>query len=420
MIERAAQPLPEPPTEAGRAARLAGMKRMATGLLVASAAVWALAHAFALRWPWLGYVAATAEAAVIGGLADWFAVTALFRHPLGIPIPHTAIIPVRKQRLGRSLGRFIQTNFLAPEIVAARMAGTKPGVKLVRWLAQPEHARSVAQPVASGVASLAEALDDEEVSKAIEKGLVAGLRSVRVAPMLGKVLIAVREDRRYGEFVDETLRLALRATAQNESIIRERVRAESPWWVPEAVDERIHEKIVGAIERTLEGAANDPGHVLRARFDEGLTSFIEKLHSSPEMIERAEGIKESVLEHPAMREFAATIWADAKEALHERRGAADPLAVERAILKLADAALADQDLLDRIDRGIVASVGHALEPYRTEVAQLIEQTVEQWDAEATSTRIELLVGRDLQFIRINGTLVGGLVGLILYSLARIL
>ena len=410
----------EPPTDAERAARLASMKRTATGLLVASAALWAVAHAFVGRWPWLGYVAATAEAAVIGGLADWFAVTALFRHPLGIPIPHTAIIPVRKQRLGQSLGRFIQSNFLAPEIVAARMAGTHPGAKLVGWLAEPEHARSVAQPVAAGAASLAEALDDEEVSKAIEKGLVAGLRAVRVAPMLGKMLTAVRADRKYDEFVDETLRLALRATAQNESIIRERVRAESPWWVPEAVDERVHQKIVGAIERTLQGAAEDPGHILRARFDESLSRFIERLQTSPDMMERAEAIKEGVLTHPAVHEFATTIWLDTKDALHNRRGAADPLAVERAILRLADAALADQDLLDRIDRGIVASVGHALEPYRTEVAQLIEQTVEQWDAEATSTRIELLVGRDLQFIRINGTLVGGLVGLILYTLAQIL
>ena len=420
MIERAVQPLPDPPTDAERAARLASMKRTATGLLIASAAVWALAHVFAARWPWLGYVGATAEAAVIGGLADWFAVTALFRHPLGIPIPHTAIIPIRKQRLGRSLGRFIQSNFLAPEIVAARMAGTKPGVKLVTWLAHPDHARSIAQPVASGVASLAEALDDEEVSKTIEKGLVAGVRSVRVAPMLGKMLTAVRADRKYGEFVDETLRLALRATAQNESIIRERVRAESPWWVPGAVDERVHQKIVGAIERTLQGAAEDPDHILRTRFDEALSRFIERLQTSPDMMERAEAIKESVLSHPAVREFATTLWLDTKEALHDRRGAADPLAVERAILKVAAAALADHDLMDRIDRGIVASVGHALEPYRTEVAQLIEQTVEQWDAEATSTRIELLVGRDLQFIRINGTLVGGLVGLILYSLARIL
>ena len=225
---------------------------------------------------------------------------------------------------------------------------------------------------------------------------------------------------KYGEFVDETLRLALRATAQNESIIRERVRAESPWWVPGAVDERVHQKIVGAIERTLQGAAEDPDHILRTRFDEALSRFIERLQTSPDMMERAEAIKESVLSHPAVREFATTLWLDTKEALHDRRGAADPLAVERAILKVAAAALADHDLMDRIDRGIVASVGHALEPYRTEVAQLIEQTVEQWDAEATSTRIELLVGRDLQFIRINGTLVGGLVGLILYSLARIL
>ena len=410
----------DPPDDVERAARLARMKRTATGLLVASAVVWALAHAFAPPWPWLGYVGATAEAAVIGGLADWFAVTALFRHPLGIPIPHTAIIPMRKSRLGRSLGRFIENNFLAPEIIAARLAGTHPGAKLVKWLADPENARQIAHPVASGVASVAEALNDEEVSKNIERGLAAGVRSVRVAPLLGKVLAAIRADEKYGEFVDETLRLALRATAQNESIIRDRVREESPWWVPEVVDERIHDRIVGAIERTLQGAAEDPGHILRARFDESLSRLIANLQTSPDMMDRAEAIKESALSHPAMNEFATTLWLETKGALHHRRGAADPLAVERAILQLADTALADPGLLDRIDGGIVASLGHALDPYRSEVAQLIEHTVEQWDADATSTRIELLVGRDLQFIRVNGTIVGGLVGLILYSLAKIL
>jgi uncharacterized membrane-anchored protein YjiN (DUF445 family) len=396
------------------------MQRSASGLLVASAGVWGLAHVFAADWPWLGYVGATAEAAVIGGLVEWFAVTALFRHPLGIPIPHTAIIPLRKSRLGRSLGHFIQSNFLAPEIIATRLAGMHPGTKLVEWLADPEHARQIAQPVASGVSAVAETLNDEEMSKSIERGLAASMRSVRVAPILGKILAASRADVKYGEFVDETLRLALRATAENESIIRDRVRAESPWWVPEYVDERIHDRIVGAIERTLQGAAEDPGHVLRARFDESFSQLIENLRTSPDMIERAEAIKESALSHPVMLEFATTVWLETKEALHHRRGAADPLAVERAILKLTDAALADRDLLDRIDRGIVDSLGHALEPYRTEVAQLIEHTVEQWDADATSNRIELLVGRELQFIRINGTVVGGLVGLILYSLAQVL
>jgi uncharacterized membrane-anchored protein YjiN (DUF445 family) len=396
------------------------MQRTASGLLVASAGVWGLAHALTPRWPWLGYVGATAEAAVIGGIADWFAVTALFRHPLGIPIPHTAIIPMRKSRIGRSLGHFIQTNFLAPEIIAAQLAGTRPGAKLVAWLANPEHARQIAHPIASGVSGIAETLNDEEMSKSIERGLVASMRSVQVAPILGKILAAIRADVKYVELVDETLRIALLATTQNESIIRDRVRAESPWWVPAAVDARIHDRIIGAIERTLQGAAEDPDHVLRMRFDESFSQLIDNLETSPDMMIRAEVIKESALSHPAMSEFASTIWLETKEALLHRRGAADPLAMERAIMKLADAALADQGLLDRIDRGIVDSVVHVLEPYRTEVAQLIEHTVEHWNADATSNRIELLVGRDLQFVRINGTVVGGLVGLILYSIAQVL
>jgi uncharacterized membrane-anchored protein YjiN (DUF445 family) len=415
------QPLTASPEDDGeRERRLAFMKRRATGLLIVCAVVLVVAAVLETRWPWLGYLRAAMEAAVIGGLADWFAVTALFRHPMGLKIPHTAIIPMRKDRIGKSLGRFVQNNFLAPELIAQRVAATKPGERVARWLAEPEHAKKVARHVSSGLAAAADVLGDEEVSASIEKGLVSGARSLRVAPLLGRLLGVVRADGRYREFVDEAFRLALRAAARNEEIIRDRIKEESPWWVPEAVDAKIHERIIGAIERTLARAASDPDHAIRQRVDDAIDRFIERLESSPDTMARAEAIKEHVLAHPVMREFATRVWTDVKAALNRGAHSADPEAVERALVRLAQAVLADEALLEKVDQAIVSAVAHAVDPYRHEVAQFIEHTVSQWDPDATSRRIELSVGRDLQFIRINGTLVGGLVGLILYTLHQLL
>ena len=409
---------PEDDAERGR--RLAEMKRRAGGLLIGCGVVLVAAALLESRWPWLGYVRAASEAAVIGGLADWFAVTALFRHPMGLKIPHTAIIPMRKDRIGKSLGRFVQNNFLAPDLIAQRVAATRPGEKVATWLAQPEHAKSVAQHVSSGLAAAADALGDDEVSASIEKGIVTGARSLKVAPLIARLLGVVRADGHYREFVNEALRLALRAAAKNEEVIRDRIRQESPWWVPEAVDDRIHERIQGALERTLARAAADPDHLLRQRFDDAIDRFIDKLESSPETAARAEEIKEHVLGHPVMREFAVRLWTDVKAALNRGAHSADPEAVERAIVRLAEAVLADEALLAKVDAAIVSAAAQAVDPYRHEVAEFIEHTVAQWDPDATSRRIELAVGRDLQFIRINGTLVGGLVGLILYALGQLL
>jgi uncharacterized membrane-anchored protein YjiN (DUF445 family) len=416
-------PLGGAPDEPERAKRLASMKRSATGLLGASAVVFVVARVFEHRWPWLGYVRATAEAAVVGGLADWFAVTALFRKPLGLPIPHTAIIPARKDRIGRSLGRFVQNNFLSREVIMSRVSGMRPGERLARWLTEPEHAQLIAQHVAAAMAGAARVLRDEDISPMIERGLAARVRALQVAPLLGNVLATLTADQRHQELLDEVLRLTARAVSENEAIIRQRVREESPWWVPEAVDDKIHDKIVSALERTLAQVSKHVDHPLRIRFDDALADFIEKLRHSPEMIARAEAIKEDALSHPALREFAASLWADVKAALARRADRAalgEPDAVERGLVTLANTALRDPALLEKIDHWIVDILVYAVDQYRHEVGQLIEHTVGQWDPDATSRKIELQIGRDLQFIRINGTIVGGLVGLFLYILAQVL
>ena len=397
------------------------MKRRATGLLVGATVLFIVSLLLERQFPWLGFVRATAEAAMVGGLADWFAITALFRHPLGIPIPHTAIIPSRKDRIGRSLGGFVQNNFLSREVIAARLHGLRIAERIAKWISDPANSRRISHHVASGLTGTAQVLRDEDVQAMIDRAVVTRVRKTQVAPVLGNVLSLLTADNRHQELLDEALRLISEGVARNEELIRQRIREESPWWLPEAVDDRIHDKVVLAIENTLRQVAAEPEHPLRERFDRALASFIEKLRTSPEVIARAEEIKEDMLANPAVRQFSAAIWGDAKEALGryaDRKETDPPGAVEQGLMKLGNAVLTDAELMAKVDHWILDAVLYAVEQFRGEVAQLISYTVGQWDAQETSKKIELQIGKDLQFVRINGTLVGGLVGLLLYSISK--
>ena len=397
------------------------MKRRATGLLVAATVVFVVTLVLERTYPWLGFVRATAEAAMVGGLADWFAITALFRHPLGIPIPHTAIIPSRKDRIGRSLGGFVQNNFLSREVIAARLHGLRIAERIAKWISDPANSGRIAHHVATGLAGTAAVLRDEDVQAMIDRAIVTRVKKTQVAPVLGNVLSLLTADNRHQEILDEALRLIAEGVSRNEELIRQRIREESPWWLPEAVDDRIHDKVVAAIENTLRQVAADPAHPLRERFDKALAGFIEKLRTSPEVIARAEGIKDDMLENPAVRQFSGTIWSDVKHALAryaDRKETDPPGAVEQGLMKLGNAVLADAELMAKVDHWILDAVIYAVEQFRGEVAQLISYTVGQWDAEETSKKIELQIGKDLQYVRINGTLVGGLVGLLLYSISK--
>lgn len=410
------------PDEAQKQLLLDRMKGRATGLLVLAAFVFIAARLFEPRYPWLGYVRATAEAAMVGGLADWFAVTALFRHPLGIPIPHTAIIPARKDRVGNNLGNFIQRNFLSREVIGARLRALHVAENLARWLADPDNARLIARKAATGLASAAHVLREDDVQAMIDRAVERRIRSTRVAPLAGKLLSVVTENDRHQELLDEAIKLIARGVTENQGAIRDRIEKESPWWVPGAVDDKIHQKIVGAIERTLREVSEDDEHPLRQRFDVFLHDFIERLQSSPEVIERVETIKHEILDAAVIRRFSASLWTDAKDALTrfaENPDAYAPGTIERALNAAGEAVLADPVLLDKVD-GVITDVALALvERYQGEVAQLISQTVASWDPQATSRRIELAIGKDLQFIRINGTIVGGLAGLALYSISKL-
>jgi uncharacterized membrane-anchored protein YjiN (DUF445 family) len=408
-----------PEQDAEREAALKSMKRWATGLLVLASVIFVVARLLESRYPWLAIVVATAEASMVGALADWFAVTALFRHPLGIPIPHTAIIPARKDRVGITLGQFVQRNFLNKEVIAQRLATLRPAERLSAWLMEPESARSVARQLARAVSAGANVLRDEDVDNLIGNAVMTRIRETPVAPIIGKFLALLTADNRHQALLDQVIRLTARGLTENQDLIRERVDKETPWWIPGAVDDKITRRIVDALEKTMKDVNENPDHPIRLRFDTAIDEFIVKLQASPDVILKAERIKDEVLNADAVRKLSGAIWRDTKAALSRYADSPDEVnteAIERGLRGIGEAIQSDPALRAKIDQWIVDAAISVIERYQDEVGELIATTVKRWDPTATSRRIELAIGRDLQFIRINGTLVGGLAGMLLYLL----
>jgi uncharacterized membrane-anchored protein YjiN (DUF445 family) len=411
------------PDDALRQVQLDSMKRRATGLLAVAGVVFLVARYFEATYPWVGYIRATAEASLVGGLADWFAVTALFRHPLGLPIPHTAIIATRKDRIGRTIGNFVQNHFLARDVLVARLRSVRIAERTARWLADPVNSRRVARQVAAGMVKTLDALPDENVRDLVQQTVTDRLRAIRVAPALGQTLSVVLAGSRHQELLSEAVRLAAKAVDDNREVVRQQVKEESPWWVPGIVDDKIYQRIVTAIERLLQDIGTDLDHPLRGAFDTALRNFIDRLQHSHDVIARAEALKEQWLRDPAFLELSSRLWETTRAAIlryatQAEEGSPTGGALENGITAFGASLLANEALLAEIDEGVIGLVASALEQYRHEAADLIAQTVASWDPEAAALRLELAIGRDLQFIRINGTLVGGLVGLLIYTVSR--
>ncbi|HEY2806486.1 MAG TPA: DUF445 domain-containing protein [Gemmatimonadales bacterium] len=410
------------PDDAERQARLDSMKRRASLLLALAGVVFLVASFFQHRYPWLGYVRATAEASLVGGLADWFAVTALFRHPLGIPIPHTAIVATRKERIGRVLGNFVTNHFLSRDVIALNLGRVHPAERAARWLREPANARRIAQQVATGLARTLKTLPDTEVQGLVRQIVSERVRATRVAPALGKTLAIVLSGDRHQSLLNEAVRLAAEAVRDNADMIRAQVRAESPWWVPGVVDDRIYKRILGAIENLLRRIGDDPMHPLRSAFDTALRDFIQRLPHSPEVIAKVEALKEEWLTDPAVTELSVNLWDATRGAIVDwgtQSGTEEPGPLEDGIAAFGAALQGNDALLAELDETIIDLTATVVDNYRQEIGDLIATTVAGWDPEATSQRFELAVGRDLQWVRINGTLVGGLVGLAIYTLARL-
>jgi len=416
-------PIPQVADAETKQLQLTRMKRRATGLLVVMGVVFVAAWSLEPAYPWLGYLRATAEAGLVGGVADWFAITALFRHPLNIPIPHTAIIPQRKDRIGRSLGNFVQNNFLSPDVLGAKLRAAGLSRRAAEWLREPEHARIAVRQAAGALRSATAVVRDDDVHALLERSVIEPLKRRPIAPVLADGLVLLTVNDRHQQLLDRLVHGLTRLVAENESLIRQRIREESPWWVPGFVDDRVHERVVDGIGRTLFEVSADSHHPLRRQLDELLVGWIEQLRESPEAIARAEQIKQQVLDHPTSEQLTESLWREVKKVLDRQVDAAEqgaPGGLERGLTALAQAVAEDEALLAKLDDWIIGAVLRIVEQHRHEVGQLIAHTVSAWDPDETSQRIELQVGRDLQFIRINGTLVGGMVGLILYTVTHLL
>jgi uncharacterized membrane-anchored protein YjiN (DUF445 family) len=261
-------------------------------------------------------------------------------------------------------------------------------------------------------------LRDEDVQEIIQDNVMGRVRKTHVTPVVARVLSLVTQDNRHQELLDAAIRLLGRLVDENRVTIREKIGRETPWWVPTQVDDKIYEKLVGRVENTLHEVSSDPDHPLRGRFNEAVAEFIVRLQESPSTIERGEALKEEVLNHPAVREYSASLWGDLKASLV--RNAADPDSefrrrIGHAVTRLGQSLVEDEELLEKVETWIESAVIYVVEQYRHEIADLISTTVAAWDPEDTTRKIELQIGKDLQFIRINGTLVGGLAGFVIYS-----
>ena len=406
-----------------RADDLRRMKRRATGLLLAATAVFVVMRLTTHGDGWAGYVEAAAEAAMVGGVADWFAVTALFRHPLRLPIPHTAIIPTRKDQIGASLGTFVQDNFLNDDLVGERIRQFGPAGRLGAWLEDPANTARVGDQLPAVLTALAEVVDDDDVGQGVGGAIRARLEDLDLAPLLAGGLDVAIENGQHQAAFDSVLRSVHRIVTENEAVLRRRLYDESPWWVPEAIDDRVFDRIVVGVRRLVADVLADPDHELRRLTDQRVRRFAAELRTSPELHQRAEDLKADILDHPEVRAWLDSAWRHVKDAM--LAGARDPDSDLRRRLEAALAAggrslREDPALQEKLDRWTEGVARYLVNQSQGEVADLIAGTVARWDAHQTGERIELQVGRDLQFIRINGTVVGGLVGLVIHAVAQML
>ena len=383
-------------------------------------AIFVLARLLEPTYPWLGFVRATAEASLVGGLADWFAVTALFRKPLGLPIPHTAIIQTQKDRIGQVLANFVQNHFLSRDALTAKLRSMQLAERVARWVSDPDHSTSIARHLAVGVAQAVQTLPEADARDLIRESALARLQAVQLAPVLGNLLSAVATDDRHQSLLDEALRLVRDALETNRNELRRKIRDESPWWVPSIIDDEFHRRILAAAHTLIEDVAADRRHPLRLKFDVAFRDFVDRLKHSPQVIARTEELKEDLLGHPMVEEFAATLWDRARRAAARFSTEGDGAAIQplaRGISALGESLLDNDSRRAELDDFVTNFIATLVEQHRHEVGDLISQTVRRWDPEVAAQRIELAVGRDLQFIRLNGTLVGGLAGLVIYTVS---
>lgn len=395
-----------------------GMKAVATGLLVVMAIVFGVTRAFEHDYPFLIYVKAFSEAAMVGGLADWFAVTALFRHPLGLPIPHTAIIPRNKDRIGETLANFIRENFLIPSVVARRMQRLDVAGAAGRFLKTPAGEGTRIRAGASRlIADMFESLDDERLGGIVKGAISARLRRTEVSPLLGHALASAINEDRHVPMLEAAIRWTARALDANEPLIREMVHKKANWVLKLAgLDAKLADAIIEGLRKLTAEMSTDPAHPVRIKIEEALAQLANDLQTKPETREKVEAMKDELLDNRSVGLWLDTLWQKSREAII--KAARNPDAVLAGKLGEVLKSMGGTLEKDSRIRGAInqfarrAAVGMAAS-YGGSIVKLVSETIRGWDARTVTNRLEAAVGRDLQYIRINGTIVGGLVGLAL-------
>ncbi|WP_406125985.1 DUF445 domain-containing protein [Streptomyces sp. NBC_00989] len=400
------------------------MKLTALALLLFVAVVYVLA-----KWasnsgagPWAGYVAAAAEAGMVGAMADWFAVTALFRRPLGLPIPHTAIIPTKKDQLGVSLGEFVGENFLSEEVVRQRLRAVGIGSRLGAWLAVPDHADRVTAELSAALRGALTVLRDSDVQAIVGEAITRRADAQEIAPGIGKTLEKIVADGGHKRVVDLVVSRAHDWLVLHDEQVMDAVEGGAPGWTPRFVDKRIGERVYKELLRFVTEMRDMPSHPARGALDRFLGDFAADLQSDTETRARVERLKGEVLGRGEVQDLIASAWTSVRSMIvsaAEDERSELRLRVRASLLSLGARMAVEPKLQAKVDGWVEGAAVYVVTTYRKEITSLITDTVAGWDAEHTTRKIEANIGRDLQFIRINGTVVGSLVGLLIYTVTRL-
>ena len=405
--------------EPEQAVQLKKTRAWATGLLVLMAILFVIARSFQSRFPSLSFVAAFAEAAMVGGLADWFAVTALFRSPLGLPIPHTAIIPRNKDRIGDSLSDFLEKNFITQEIIREELRTIDFAGAAAIWLSDSDNSKAISRQIVRSIPVLLRIVEDEDVQQFIQHRMSAALKGMKFAPALAEIVSLLVASKHHEALFDHLIRMAADALESNKLYIRWKIHESSPRWLPKAVDEKLYERLLDALQDTLDEMREEDSE-WRARFQHAVENLIERLRTSPEYEAKLGSILREIVGHPLFRNYLVELWHDIRSRL-----AADVTSESSQMVAKLDEAfrtfsrelLQDERVQVKLNQWIRIVATETIVARREMIADLVARVIRKWDAETMSRKLELHVGKDLQYIRINGTLVGGLVGLVLHAVS---
>jgi uncharacterized membrane-anchored protein YjiN (DUF445 family) len=368
---------------------------------------------------WVGWLHAFAEAGMVGAFADWFAVVALFRHPMGIPIPHTAIIPRRKDEIGENLARFVAEHFLHPDVVRAKLESVNLASKTAQWLKSPAGHDRVVDFGLRMMTWVLGALHEERVRQFIRRLGSRQLAELNLAPLFGRTLDWLIQDGRHQDVLTQSLRIALVWLHDNREMVRGSVQRESPWWVPGFVDDRIVVQMLDRIETLLLEMSLDPDHAMREKFNQWTVRWAAELQHDPDYRRWGERLKQNLLENDDLQDYLYQLWTDLVAGVEADLESPDSqlrIQLGDLLTGLSEELENDADMQVWVNSWLVESSVSVVDENRQAIASLISDTVRSWDAGETSQRIEQAIGRDLQFIRINGTLVGGLVGLVIHAI----